>query len=667
MPHALDQLLPSLQSLGLWTYWILALFAMLEAIVFTGLLVPGALAVIAGGMLAQRGAIDFFDLAWFIAAGTILGSEISFRLGRLASLGLNGRRTFSTSRHALRAKEMLQRYGGFAMVVGRFFGPLSAFVPFSAAMAGMSRRRFTTWNLVSAIPYALILPAIGYFFGSAVGTMGAAAPRILAFAAAILIVLGVMWYVFARMQRALPVLLAILHAVVAGVLQKPFMQRLIRRHPEISRFVAARFETARFLGLTATVLAVLFVYVFGVYLESVYDFLGSPDVAAADTRIANLLYALRDDRLIAVAGWITAIGGWEVVVTALAGATVALLVLRRHDLVIGLWCATIGNQLSVMLLKSFFDRPRSALGYFTETSGSFPSGHAASAVAIWGMLFYVAWRARLMSATAAGLAAITLAFLIGLSRVYLVEHYLSDVLNGYLIGGLWLIVGVAFCEWRREAAGPELPPYRRPLALGVVSLAIIAAVYLASALSTPLNRIPANPASIVGSPMAIFDLESVAMDTETLVGDPRQAVNLVIAALNEQSIIGALEGAGWTHAAKPGPGTLFRAFWANWSGGAMPQPLVIPTFWNNKPSDLGFALPDDAADDGLHLHARFWHTGYLTTQGMSVFIGTLTREDPIEWAVDPDESAPTMNPKTVQLDAFLSALGASGLTAQPVP
>lgn len=665
MPHALDQLLPSLQSLGLWTYWILALFAMLEAIVFTGLLVPGALAVIAGGMLAQRGVIGFFDLAWFIAAGTILGGEVSFRLGRLAAQGLNGRRSFSTSRHAVHAKDLLQRYRGFAMVVGRFFGPLAAFVPFSAALTGMSRRRFTNWNLVSALPYALILPAIGYFFGSAVGTMGAAAPRILAFAAAMLVVLGVIWFVFARLRRALPMLVDILHAVVHALLHKPFMQGLIHRHPKISAFVAARFETARFLGLTATVLAVLFVYVLGAYLESVYDILGSPDVAAADTRIANLLYALRDDRLIAIAGWITALGGWEVVVTALAGATLAMLILRRHDLVAGLWLAAGGSQLSVMLLKSFFDRPRSALGYFTETSASFPSGHAACAVAIWGMLSYVAWRVRLMSATMAGLTAITLAFLIGLSRVYLVEHYLSDVLNGYLVGGLWLIVGIAFCEWRREALGPALSPYRQPLALGIVSLTVIAAVYLVFALSAPLNRVAPDPMSVVSSPMAIFDLRAVPADTETLVGDARQPINLVVAAPNAQSLSAALEGAGWTPAPKPGPGVLFRAFWADWTGGAMPQPLVIPTFWNNKPSNLGFALPADRAAGGELLHARFWQTGYLM-DGKTILVGTLTFEDPIDWAVDPDAPAPTMRPTSAQRDGLLGALQASGLIALPV-
>ena len=121
MSYSLDLLLPSLQSLGLWIYWILALFALLEAIVLTGILAPGGLAVIAGGILVQRGVIDFFNLAWFVAIGTVIGSEISFRLGQLANAGLGGRASFTDSQHAMRAKEMLQKYGPVALVVGRFF------------------------------------------------------------------------------------------------------------------------------------------------------------------------------------------------------------------------------------------------------------------------------------------------------------------------------------------------------------------------------------------------------------------------------------------------------------------------------------------------------------------------------------------------------------------
>ncbi|SHF94780.1 hypothetical protein SAMN05444339_12513 [Loktanella atrilutea] len=88
MSHTLDQILPSLQSLGLLTYWIIALVAMLEAIVLTGIIAPGGLVVIAGGMLAQRGTVKFFDMAWFVAAGAIIGSGISFYLGQLTTEGL---------------------------------------------------------------------------------------------------------------------------------------------------------------------------------------------------------------------------------------------------------------------------------------------------------------------------------------------------------------------------------------------------------------------------------------------------------------------------------------------------------------------------------------------------------------------------------------------------
>ncbi|WP_322866601.1 bifunctional DedA family/phosphatase PAP2 family protein [Aquicoccus sp. G2-2] len=487
MPHSLDQLLPSLQSLGIWTYWIIGLFALLEATIGIGIVAPGALVVFAGGMLVQRGVLDVFDLGWFVIVGTVLGGEISYRLGRLAAHGLKGSRRFTSSRYTVRAKALLARYGALAMLIGRLSGPLSAFVPFSAAIAGMERRRFVLWNVVSAFPYALIHLSLGYFVGNAIGTMGAAAPRILAVGVAVFLVLALLWYLLKRLRRALPLMAVILRATATGLAEKPFFRRLNERHPKLATFVAGRFDTSRFLGLTATVLAVLFVYVFAIYLDSVFDFLTSPDVASADSRVANMFYALRDTRLIALFGWITALGSWKIVLSMMVGATIALTILRRYDLAGALWIAAAGNQLCVALLKSFFDRPRSPLGYFTETSGSFPSGHAAASVAIWGMLFYLAWRIRLLSAEVATLAAVALAFLIGFSRVYLVEHYLSDVLNGYLVGGLWLIVGVAFCEWRCEVVGRRAASQNRPLALGVIAVAAAVALVLASTLSSPLT------------------------------------------------------------------------------------------------------------------------------------------------------------------------------------
>ncbi|MGR3757430.1 MAG: phosphatase PAP2 family protein [Tranquillimonas sp.] len=652
MPHSLDQLLPSLQSLGVWSYWLLALFAMLEAVVLTGIVAPGALAVIAGGILVQRGAIDFFDLAWFVAAGTALGSEISYRLGRLARAGLVGRRRLATSAHAERAKAMLHRYGGFAMVIGRFFGPLSAFVPFAAAMADMRHRRFTLWNLASAVPYALVLPAIGYFFGSAFGRFGAAAPRIALFALAVLAVLALLWVLFARLRRALPFLGGLVASVASAVAAYPPVRRLAARHPSAAGFLARRFDTSHPSGLTATVLAALFVYLFGVYLDSVYDFLGDTAVTDADTRLANLIYAFRDPRLITVFAWITAFGGWKVIVVILLAVTAALAALRRRGLILALWATVIGNQITVTLLKIGFGRPRSGLGYFIETSNSFPSGHAAASAAIWGLLFYIAWRTRLLSGLAAGLAAITVAFLIGLSRVYLVEHYVSDVVNGWLVGGLWLIVGISLAEWLRLRDRPV--PDRRGQRLGGAALiAGLVGALLVAALSSPaISPAPEQVQATVADPATLWRSPDFQRRTTSVTGGRRGHIAVLAAAQDEAALTAAFRAAGWHPAAALSPALLAGAFWADWRDAPAPAGLVLPTFWQKRPDDLAFERRDGT------LQVRVWRTDNITDGGARLY--ALTVEPPQTGDSPPEEPAAAAR-------TLLRDLEATGLRIWAVP
>ena len=640
MPHSLDQLLPSLQALGVWTYWILGLFALFEAIVFTGIAVPGVIAVIAGGILVQRGVLDYLDLGWFIFAATVLGSEVSFRLGRLAESGLSRKPGYATSKHVNRAKSLLARYGGFAMVVGRFFGPLSAFVPFTAAMAEMPHRRFLMWNLASALPYAFGLPAAGYFFGSAISTLGAAAPRILAFGAIVFVGVAILWFILLRLQRSLPLVTAILQSALAGFAEAPIVRRIMARYPRVAAFLVARFETGQFWGLPVTVLAMLFLYLLGVYVDSVIDFLGSPEVAQADQRVANMLYAMRDSRLIVVFGWITAFGGWEVILPVIAGATAGLLFLHQRGLAVGLWVVILGNHATVTVLKHLFDRPRSPLGYFVETSGSFPSGHAAASLAIWGMLFYIAWRFRLLSASTATLLAATLAGAIGLSRVYLIEHYISDVLNGYIVGGLWLVIGMAFCQWRllhRAADGPPIGA-APALAAGSLGAGLAVAITLASLLSETVNP-SAGTASTQTPDFAHLSSGSVPLRTESLAGMPRHPVSLVIMAPDAATLSRAMTAAGWVEAPRPDIRALSQAFWADWTGGAIPQPLVVPTFWQAQPNVLSFALPSRDGQEQPRTHLRLWDLPATSGTESKVYVASVAVEDPLEWTFEDDGTA----------------------------
>ena len=72
MPHTPDQILPSLQPLGVFGYWLIGLASALEAIL-TRVVMPGTRVVDAGGILVPSGSLDFFDLVRFVALGSIPG------------------------------------------------------------------------------------------------------------------------------------------------------------------------------------------------------------------------------------------------------------------------------------------------------------------------------------------------------------------------------------------------------------------------------------------------------------------------------------------------------------------------------------------------------------------------------------------------------------------
>ena len=97
------------------------------------------------------------------------------------------------------------------------------------------------------------------------------------------------------------------------------------------------------------------------------------------------------------------------------------------------------------LIKLVVARPRpsaSLVEIIQATSGqSFPSGHVMSYVAFWGLLFslgVILFRGKRWWRTAWLIISALLVVLVGPSRIYLGDHWATDVLGAYLIGGLLL-------------------------------------------------------------------------------------------------------------------------------------------------------------------------------------------------------------------------------------
>ncbi|MFP5110858.1 phosphatase PAP2 family protein [Bacillaceae bacterium C204] len=112
----------------------------------------------------------------------------------------------------------------------------------------------------------------------------------------------------------------------------------------------------------------------------------------------------------------------------------------------------IGNEVS-KLLKDFFERPRPDLEHLVLVkSYSFPSGHAMVGMIVYFMIAYLLLEEAKTKAGKITIAVITaiLLLLIGASRIILQVHYPSDVLGGYAIGYLWVVIWILLYNYFKK-------------------------------------------------------------------------------------------------------------------------------------------------------------------------------------------------------------------------
>lgn len=119
------------------------------------------------------------------------------------------------------------------------------------------------------------------------------------------------------------------------------------------------------------------------------------------------------------------------------------LVLKMYRKAVFTFLAGAGGLLLIYAVKMFFQRPRPLYPLlYKETGYSFPSGHATLGFILYGTLAYFVWLSHLpkMVKLAMMTFLMLLSLSIGISRIYLMVHYPSDVLAGFCLGYSWLFV-----------------------------------------------------------------------------------------------------------------------------------------------------------------------------------------------------------------------------------
>ena len=166
--------------------------------------------------------------------------------------------------------------------------------------------------------------------------------------------------------------------------------------------------------------------------------------------------------IVAVVKAITWLGSGGVLWTVIGAAAVVLAIRRRWRLAIYLLVSGAGALVLDPVLKSLVGRLRPVVANPVAhgNGNSFPSGHSLGSIVCYGAIFLVflpAVRGRWRRVFIAGIG--TLVVLIGISRILLGVHYISDVLGGWALGITWLgLTAFAFELTRRATGQPVTDP-----------------------------------------------------------------------------------------------------------------------------------------------------------------------------------------------------------------
>jgi membrane protein DedA with SNARE-associated domain/membrane-associated phospholipid phosphatase len=471
-------------GLGEWAYLLVAVAALAETAAFLGFVAPGEFTIIFGGVLAGEGTLSIqllIGIAWAsCVAGDAIGFLLGRRLGRSFALK-HGPRVRITEERFAKVEEFFRRHGGKAVFLGRWLGLVRPLMPFLAGASAMSYRRFAPYDVLSAGLWAATWCLLGYIFWQSFEQVAANAGRgTLAFAVLLGLFVGVYQAIkrlrhpeqrraFAawldrQTQRPLLRPLGWLGRAAATVL-RPLWRYVLRPvwilvAPPL-RFLVGRLTPGE-LGIElTTLLAIAGVCVYTVILQ--INLLETDALLPADETALDVARDIETAFLTTLADALAVIGRLWFVVLVAAGGCAYLLSRRRAPEALALSAGLALTQITTQILKSAVDRPRPGDAIAEVDGFAYPSGHASLAITylafavVLSRTVPVAWKVPLV------IAGTVLAVAIGLSRVYLRVHFLSDVTGGQavglaifsLCGTVALVVEYLRQNWRAPEAQPS--------------------------------------------------------------------------------------------------------------------------------------------------------------------------------------------------------------------
>jgi membrane-associated phospholipid phosphatase len=203
-----------------------------------------------------------------------------------------------------------------------------------------------------------------------------------------------------------------------------------------------------------------------VFFLYVFDLSNSLNPTPLDTELLDIADRLYNEMAVDIAKVVTQLGALPTVIVLVLVTSIVLAERRRWAEIAVLVGGLALIYMSVNVTKGALDRPRPANPLVDTSFASFPSGHAAYAVAWIAVALVLTRRLGLITNAAVLLVAVAIAAVVGLTRIYLRAHYWSDVAAGWGLGcgifaaltAIVLVVEYMRHNGRQREQGPPAPP-----------------------------------------------------------------------------------------------------------------------------------------------------------------------------------------------------------------
>ncbi|MCJ8210759.1 VTT domain-containing protein [Mucilaginibacter sp. RS28] len=150
-------------------FYLLLVVVFAETGLFFGFFLPGDYLLFMAGLFCATGSLDVsvYTLISSLIISGILGNFMGYWFGyRTGPLLFNKNDSlFFKRQYIVMAEKFYDKYGGMALILGRFFPIIRTFAPIFAGVVKVKLNKFTLYNIIGSIAWVLTLTLTGYFLG----------------------------------------------------------------------------------------------------------------------------------------------------------------------------------------------------------------------------------------------------------------------------------------------------------------------------------------------------------------------------------------------------------------------------------------------------------------------------------------------------------------------